>query len=151
MSSNLSGKVISSSFIYNKASDHKIVKLKLASDVDKGPGMWVFNNTLLTDREFTNLISVTIRNLVLNRRNLNVDNKYFWDILKQKIVSVAKEYSKKKAMDERKLKHTIEKELESLEKLHSQKLSPGILDRIDYLHGKINDYQKKKLQGALIR
>ena len=81
LSSNLSGKVISSSFIYNKASDHKIVKLKLASDVDKGPGMWVFNNTLLTDREFTNLISVTIRNLVLNRRILNIDNKYFWDIL----------------------------------------------------------------------
>ena len=51
--SNLLGKIISSVFVSNSVSDHKIVKVKMAMNVDKGPGMWILNNTLLDDVTYT--------------------------------------------------------------------------------------------------
>ena len=43
------------------------------------------------------------------------------------------------------------KELEKLEKLHPQKITPSILEKIESLRLNIDQYQKKRMQGALLR
>jgi len=52
--SSLCGKIKSTIFTPTLLSDHKIVKVKIATEIEKGPGLWVFNNTYLDDPEYCN-------------------------------------------------------------------------------------------------
>lgn len=151
ISANLTGKVLSSRFIQNNASDHKIIKVKLANYVNKGPGLWVFNNTLLEDNEYIDHVNNIIRDEKNKREMFLGDDKFFWDILKQQIISFTKEFSKEKASKLNKTYQECNRELEYLESLPQGKLSPYIIERIDSLQDKVNDYQRKKTRGALLR
>ena len=151
ISANLSGKIISSQFIPNRASDHKIIKVKYAMEGDKGPGSWIFNNTLLKDTDYKREIESIIDNSINTGESFQRDSKFFWDFLRQKAISFSKEFSKKKAQILRKDQYNTEKELEYLESLHQEKLSEGIIERIDFLHEKLNSMQRRKTQGLLLR
>ena len=151
ISSSMAGRVISSVFTTNVLSDHKIVKVKIAKSVDKGPGMWIFNDTLLKDDAYYRSIKTIIQESSSDIESFPGDLKFCWDIWRQKVLSFTKEYSKAKA---RSLKREINEnkiELEKLESLHPQKLNIGILDKIDQLKKKINDFEKNKIRGALLR
>ena len=53
ISTNISGKVISSAYIATNLSDHKIYKTIFSPEVEIGMGLWVFNNQLLLDETFS--------------------------------------------------------------------------------------------------
>ena len=40
-------------FEMSSQSDHKVVRLRIGNDVERGPGSWVFNNKLLKDEMFS--------------------------------------------------------------------------------------------------
>ena len=47
---------------HNSFSDHSFVNLNIDfSEIERGPGMWIFNNTLLEDNDFVNRISKLIQ------------------------------------------------------------------------------------------
>ena len=150
-SSNICGRIISSKYIYSKASDHKIYKVKFASDIEKGPGIWIFNNTLLSDGDYTSSVNRLVREFETNMRQILNDDKLFWDMLKQKIISFTRGYSKEKASISNRELNILEKDLKLLESLPSQLLNTNILDRIDSLQDRINEHQSKKIRGALLR
>jgi len=55
--------VIKTSFM----SDHRLVTLEiLDKELSRGPGFWKFNNSLLADKEYTNLIIKTIQDTILD-------------------------------------------------------------------------------------
>lgn len=150
ISSNLVGRVLSNNFISTKLSDHKMIKVKLAAIIEKGPGLWIFNNSLLRNLEYKSEINDMIDTTMNQSENFG-SHKMFFDFLKQKVGSFSKEFSKKKAEESNKEFYRDKKELETLEGLHIQKLTPIILERIEVLKNKIEDHQRKKIQGALLR
>jgi exonuclease III len=151
VSTNLCGRIISSTFINTLVSDHKIYKIKLATQIKKGPGLWIFNNTLLSDNTFTTPARELINSFTDEMSTLQVDKRYKWDIFQQKISSFTKEFSKEKSARNNKEFNQSIRELENLEKLHPQKLLPATIERIESLKQKINDHHKKRLQGASLR
>lgn len=150
LSPNICSKAISSSYTVNDASDHRIHKVKIAIDIERGSGIWIFNNTLLGDPVFITDIHRIILEFENMRQTLN-DDKLYWDMLKQKIISYSKKFSKRKASNSNLDLYKKEKELESLETLPSQLISTCILERIDLLQSYISSAHIKKIRGSLLR
>ena len=150
VSSNICGKITSSTYVVNNASDHRLHKVKFAIDIERGPGIWIFNNTLLEDIDYCTAIRRIIADFE-NMRPILSNDKHFWDMLKQKIISFSRRYSIKKASNSNIDLHRSEKELETLESLPSQILTPGILDRIDLLQSEISNNHLRKVKGFLLR
>ena len=90
MSSNLCGRIISSVFEATKLSDHKIIRVKYAMNIDKGPGMWIFNETLLNDTNYTQHVDQIMDDSLTLWSACGFDAKYFWDMIKQKSISFTK-------------------------------------------------------------
>ena len=57
----LSSRVEATNFEFTKLSDHKVVRLRIGNNVERGPGSWIFNNTLLNDENFSNKMIEEIR------------------------------------------------------------------------------------------
>ena len=71
LSSNIIGRVQKIIYENNQESDHKMVYLKLEKQVEMGPGIWMFNNSLLQDIVFTNKIKV----IITKYKNAHFPNK----------------------------------------------------------------------------
>ena len=56
---NLSGKVLSTSFVNNEFSDHKIIITKFAKSIKREKGVYVFNNSILEDQVFDEKVKET--------------------------------------------------------------------------------------------
>lgn len=76
--SDLCGRILSTSFTPSLLSDHKIVKLKIATNIDKGPGLWVFNNSYLKDEVYFNQIKDIAVNTKFEDAHFE-DRRSFWD------------------------------------------------------------------------
>ena len=97
------------------APDHKAIRLFLQFESNKkGPGLWKFNNSLLNDDTFVNLITTNYP--IICRKyayltNLNLK----WEMIKMEIRSLTIPYAKKKARNVRNLEKQLESRIESLE------------------------------------
>ena len=103
--------------MFNKtaiAPDHKAIRLFLQfKSKKKGPGLWKFNNSLLNDDTFVNLITTNYP--IICRKYVYLTNlKLKWEMIKMKIRSLTIPYAKNKAKNVR----TLEKQLESRTKSH---------------------------------
>ena len=68
-------------------SDHSIVNLELNCDkLNRGRGFWKFNNNLLHDIDYVNLIKKTIKECKTNL-NQYTDKGLVWELIKLKIRS----------------------------------------------------------------
>ena len=78
-------------------SDHSPVLLKISSipESQRGPGYWKFNNSLLNDINFVDLMRAYINELTSHREEGD-DIKDFWEFLKYKVKYFSREYSIKK-------------------------------------------------------
>ena len=96
------------------APDHKSIFLgiELKSDLKRGPGTWKFNNTLLDDKNYVDLI---LYPQILEKYK-DVENKQLlWELNKMKIRSKSISYSKSKRCELRKREVAIQNELEELD------------------------------------
>ena len=99
-----------------KSSDHSIIslELELMESHKRGKGLWKFNNDLLTDPIYVQLIKDTIGNI---KDNVNFENKNtLWDYVKCEIRSQTIIYSTKKAKQMRKQEIELSNRLNLLEK-----------------------------------
>ena len=95
------GKIVSNTFAYSSESDHRMIIVKLAKNVDIGPGQWIFNNTLLE----------VIKSFNENKHNFPC-NISLWEFFKKNLSCVSKSYSKRKSSKERckikEVRHNLE-------------------------------------------
>ena len=98
-SSDLIGRVQNVKFENYECFDHKLVKLRLKSKIDIGPGTWIFNTTLLKNLDFTTKISTIIYNYANN--NIFPNKKYAWEFFKMEFKSFSLKYSKSLARERR--------------------------------------------------
>ena len=104
-------------------SDHSIITISLdLLDTNKrGKGYWKFNNSLLTDKNYVELIKNTISSV--NREVTMTDKNMLWEYLKCQIRTETMIYAGKKAKLEKEQMIILEKKLEELEKnLNSDKI-----------------------------
>jgi len=145
----LCGKIISTSFIPTLLSDHKIVKMKMAKHIDKGRGLWVFNNSYLKDETYCTKIREISETTIFE--NTYWDRRSFWDFKKQLFINYSKNYASERVQASKKEYYEHTREYEQLEMLHQQKLTPFILDRVAYLKNKIDIFEKNRIKGSLLR
>ena len=72
------------------APDHKAVKLRFnLINSKRGPGLWKFNNSLLKDETYVNLISDSYPDIIQKYSNIN-DPKLKWELIKMEIRGLPK-------------------------------------------------------------
>ena len=148
--SSLCGKIKSTIFTPTLLSDHKIVKVKIATEIEKGPGLWVFNNTYLDDPEYCNKTEEILISTKFEDTS-DMDRRGFFDLLKQENKIFSMNYAYNKVQENKKQFHENKKELENLESIHQQKLNPMILERMESLREKIDTFEKIRIKGSLLR
>ena len=80
----------------------------------RGRGYWKFNNSLLNDLEYIQLIKNTINSVKIE---VTSENKNFiWEFAKCKIRTESMNYASKKAIERNKLQKELEEKLKLLEK-----------------------------------
>lgn len=131
-------------------SDHSYVCIHIDfNEIERGPGMWILNNTLLQDKYYCSriekMIGEAIQCPLYTREKL-----VWWDNLKFKLKSFSKYYSKKKYKEEKQEFWDINNKLER----EYAKLDRGL--NIDHsqvvqLENKLNEYEKRRCEGAILR
>ena len=151
VSFNLASSVRSCDILPCCFSDHDFVSLQvcLNNDYARGPGLWKFNNSLLSDSDFCSLISARITDF-----STCVDNflsiKDWWDFFKRSLRAEIVSYSKLKR---RELFHERVKLTNRLISC-KQRLCQGdnsVVSTIVSLESRLKELTLRDLEGAKIR
>ena len=147
-------------------SDHSLIKLTLSiSELRRGKGFWKFNNSLLRDREYVELVKTTIKTTIdqykINGDNINggthysIDDQLLWEIIILMIRGKTIYYSstKKKIIiqKEKDLEnrlYDLEKELDNTNN-ESEKIDK--LKDINNIKVELDDINNQKIKGMFIR
>ena len=90
------------------APDHKAVRLKLKiSNCCRGPGLWKFNNSLLEDEKYVNLIKINYPKLI----------RLKWELIKVEMRSLTIPYSEYNAKQSRNVETAIQNRLDEIDTL----------------------------------
>ena len=134
----------------SKFSDHKILRLRIGNNVDRGPGSWIFNNTLLNDIDFCNKMVSEIRESE-GIKYTYTSNRVFWDYLKMNMQSVAIQFSSEKSKEKRHTIFKINRELEELERIPTNLLSEYSQSKIESIKKQLSNFEKEKIEGMKLR
>ena len=83
----------------NIFSDHSAITLSMSlesNQTKRGPGFWKFNNSLLTDKCYTEMITKQIPEFISKYCNLN-DKGLFWEMIKMEIRASTITFAENKA------------------------------------------------------
>ena len=133
------------------APDHKAVKLRLnLINSKRGPGLWKFNNSLLKDETYVNLIQDSYPDIIEKYSNIN-DPKLKWELIKMEIKGLTIPYSKNKARKMRQTEGELEKRLELLnEKFdHGEDTTESERKEYEHLKTELRHIYEKRAQGAI--
>ena len=86
------------------------------NEIKPGPGLWKFNNSLISDENFTEKLKNFIEDLKedLNSEN-SFDDQVKWEYIKFQIRKFTISYSKIRAKNTRRIKNDLEKKFKDLE------------------------------------
>ena len=79
------------------ASDHSPIAIALSSNIhiEKGPGLWKFNNSLIFDQKYVDTLKLhIIKQQELLALEQNYDDQFKWEILKYEIRNFTVQYCK---------------------------------------------------------
>lgn len=129
-------------------SDHDMVISKLdITDIEKGPGLWIMNNSHLNDEDYTE----QIKELILREKNniLKAENPLlWWDNLKYFIRKASQKYGQKCKRERMSTFYNIQNQLEKeYKKASGQQQSDLIRD----LNEKLKEIEKYECKGAILR
>ena len=135
---------------HNVFSDHSLVVLHADfSQVERGPGLWIFNNTLLNDSDFVEKIEKLIKNE--KECPLYETEILVWiDNLKYKIKKLTQVYAKDKKKQERSEYFKLQKEFEKFSELAANNL-PYDVNKFEELKLNMRKYEDKICSGAILR
>ena len=131
-------------------SDHSIVNMSIDfSDVEKGPGMWIFNNSFLEDNMFVEKIRKIFAEEI-GSDFYKSNPLIWWANLKFKIKRISQIYGKEKQKERNREYFKIQNKLQEM----SIKSANGFLiDNIKKLEMKkeLKNLEKYRCQGAILR
>ena len=136
---------------------------------EKGPGLWKFNESLLLDDEYSNLIKSLIIDVIQqyavptysiaflsNPKNfeqiqLTINVELFYETLLMLIRGETVRYSKRKARKFREEEQTITNEIIDLRNKYAQTHAQSDLNKLQKAQEKLEKIREPRIQGAITR
>jgi len=131
-------------------SDHKLIHLKMADDIDMGEGHWVFNDLLMDDDDFETLLIKTVGDKGQYLQDFE-SKRDFWDDMKQAIQSSSRTHAIERARKKRIEKFELKRERERLEKISKHQLTDTDLYKLNKITEREKELETEALNGAKIR
>ena len=129
--------------------DHNAISLKVCTVKNKkGPGYWKMNTTILKDNDYQNKIIDIVQSF--SKKSLSPLIK--WELFKVNVREFTQKYCRKKALEKKNLKLSLETELSELEKqidvnVHDEQVHKDYID----VKEKLEKMYKHESRGAGIR
>ena len=127
---------------------HRMVSFIIKQNVERGPGYWKMNTSIITDRPFYLLIEKIIQDV----SNLHVQDPIErWLIFKESVRIEARVYCTRKLYQEKKLKSTYERNIMRLEQDPRLASDLDLQQQHTFCLNKINECHMKQIDGHRIR
>ena len=136
------------------APDHKAIflSLKIGNNFTRGPGTWKFNNSLLQDENYLQLIKDSYPSI--EQKYQDVENKQLlWELIKMEIRTETIRYSKTTRFNMRTREIAIQLKLEELDRkicIYTT-LNDEILTEFEALKNELNEIYSTKGKEAMFR
>ena len=123
------------------APDHKAIFLgiELESELKRGPGTWKFNNTLLDDKTYVDVIRFLYPRILEKYKDVE-SKQLLWELIKMELRSKTISFSKNKRAELRKREVLLQNNLEELDYkiCNYADLDPHILDEYEAAKKELN-------------
>ena len=163
ISENFMPSVQSHNILPSYRSDHSTVILSFQiNDFKRGSGLWKFNNSLLRDREYINIVKDCIQQvkeqymlpiydleyIIENEQNLEfqISDQLFLETLLMEIRGKTISYSSFKKKQNNLKEHNVEEEIK-----HLENIEPIDLEKINEKKLELENFRKEKIQGIMVR
>jgi exonuclease III len=145
-------------------SDHSLIKLTLTfSKISRGHGFWKFNNSLLHDRAYIELVKTTIR-ATLDQYKIeqdggdvmySIDDQLLWEVLLLMIRGKTIYYSSTMKKINLKMEKDLETKLlnleEEIDSATTEQDKNTVLENINQIKDELDKINDKRIQGMFIR
>ena len=136
------------------APDHKAVFLSihLNEEFKRGPGLWKFNNMLLQDECYLQLIEDYYPCILRKYADVN-DKQLLWELIKMEIRSETMRYSKRKSKESKTRENAIQRKIEELDSKICNEvcLNQEILAEYEELKKELQGIYESKGKGSIFR
>ena len=149
-------------------SDHSGIVFELALNTnERGRGYWKFNNSLLKDQQYVSLVKNTISDVKqtyqINNVENNIDNQeqefsindqLFLETLLLMIRGSTIKYSSQRKKQRQEEEAKLEQDIKLIEEevnANFLNLSEDVLDELESKKSLLNEIQKEKIEGVLLR
>ena len=139
--------------IPNIFSDHSAIQLYINAEekeTRRGPGFWKFNNSLLTDKDYIELVTKSIPAFVSKYKDL-VDKGLFWEMIKMEIRSITISFAKRKAKQKRVEERELSQRFTNLQEQLRQNFDNNVKTEMDRVKSKLKKIIANKTQGSMLR
>ena len=126
--------------------------MELPIELKRGPGTWSFNNTLLEDQDYTDLISF-IYPWTLEKYKDVESKQLLWELIKMELRAKNMSYSKKKRAEVKKREIVLRHNLDELDYkiFYEADLNPHILDQYEAEKNELNSLYESIGKEAIFR
>ena len=127
---------------------HRLVSFTLQKNVERGPGFWKLNISILPDRAYGLIVESTVKDVLA----LNIpDAIERWLVFIETIRLETQIYCSKKRFLEREVKNQCEKHIELLERNPLLDNNADLQFQHQYYMNKLKDWTRKQIEGHQIR
>ena len=153
ISKQLKDRVKESKILPNIYSDHSAVSLSVffqESDLPRGSGFWKFNNSLLSDTNYVELLTFKIPEFA--KKYNHVDDKgLYWEMIKMEIRAFTVAFSKKKAKQKRDEESTLLSEMMRVQTELQTLYSDSLKIELEKIKSKLSKIVGVKTRGTIVR
>ena len=129
-------------------SDHSKVTLSISNlNERRGPGLWKFNNTLLTDKDYVQKVKTQFGLWMTEYCDLEPDKK--WEIIKYEIRKLSLRFSKRLKAESRKIQTQLEKDLQNLTAAHDS--GQEVHDELNSVKRELGEIELTKARATIFR
>ena len=136
------------------APDHKaiLLSLKIENNFTRGPGTWKFNNSLLQDENYLQVIKDNYP-LIENKYRAVENKQLLWESIKMEIRAETIRYSKTKRFNMKTREIALQLKLEELDRkiCNDTNLNDEILTEFEALKSELNEIYSTKGEKAMFR
>ena len=155
VSKSITNWVVKANTKVSNAPDHKAVVLDLRILSEKrGPGLWKFNNSLVEDNQFVELIKKSYQAICEKYVDLK-DDRLKWELIKMEIRSITISYTKHKGKQCRNRVMELQNHLEALEIIinnsHNEEQISAEIREYDNLKTELQCIYEAQGKGAILR
>ena len=142
--------------LVSNAPDHRAVKLKFkCSNNRRGPGLWKFNNSLLDDEEYVNLIRGSYSS-ISEKYAGQEDKRLKWELVKLELRGLTIPYAKNKAKNLRKkVEKDLQTRLSNLDQLISNSVDSAQVNYLEVVYFQLKQelclIYENKGKGSIVR